>query len=298
MIYAILVAVGLLLGITAILFGFGGGFAVVPVVYHLFPAYGLVSAADAHYAMQIGVATSTAVMIVGTIYATLKQHREGNIDWSSVFPLAAYIAVGAAIGAYAAALMPGHVLRVLFIVYIAGVIADCVLRKGFIEDETGHHFRKLGRVTEAATGVVIGAVASLLGVGGSVMTVPLMRRHGARMKSATALANPLSFPVAVVGTLTYVLAARHHDIDLGPGYLGFVHLEAFVILSLFSIAGVELAERAFPKMPDKVHAYTYVRGAPDPGRDHPAALIRRSARQKNSRMTPSSTSTKAFTGMA
>ena len=258
MIYLILVGVGLLLGITAILFGFGGGFAVVPLVYHLFPVYGLVSAADAHYAMQIGVATSTAVMIVGTVYATVKHHLEGNIDWPSVFPMALYIAVGAALGAYAAARMPGGLLKVLFIVYIVGVIADCILRKGFIEDETGHKFRRMSGPAEAGIGVVIGAIASLLGVGGSVMTVPLMRRHGARMEAATALANPLSFPVAIVGTATYVLTAWYHGIDLGPGYIGFVHLAAFVILSVFSIAGVELAQRAFPKMPDKVHAYTYV----------------------------------------
>src|SRR5262245_18766363 len=208
--------------------------------------------------MQIGVATSTAVMIVGTIYATLKHHLKGNIDWPSIFPMALYIAAGAALGADAAARMPGDLLRVLFIVYVVGVIADCVLRKGFIADESGHHFRRLGRAPEAGLGVVIGAIASLLGVGGSVMTVPLMRRHGARMEAASALANPLSFPVAVVGTLTYVVAAWHHGIDLGPGYLGFVHLQAFAILSVCQIAGVELAQRAFPKMPDRVHAYTYV----------------------------------------
>jgi uncharacterized membrane protein YfcA len=166
--------------------------------------------------------------------------------------------VGSAIGAYAAALMPGSVLRVVFIVYIVGVIADCVLRKGFIDDAGGHEFHRMGGLAEAGTGVVIGAIASLLGVGGSVMTVPLMRRHGARMEGATALANPLSFPVAIVGTATYVLAARHHHIDLGPDYLGFVHLPAFAILSVFSVLGVELAQRAFPKMPDKIHAYTYV----------------------------------------
>ena len=62
----------------------------------------------------------------------------------------------------------------------------------------------------------------------------------------------------IVGTATYVLAARHHHIDLGPDYLGFVHLPAFAILSLFSVLGVELAQRAFPKMPDKIHAYIYV----------------------------------------
>ncbi|MBV8412999.1 MAG: sulfite exporter TauE/SafE family protein [Alphaproteobacteria bacterium] len=257
-IYAILVGVGLLLGIMAVLFGFGGGFVVVPLVYQLFPAYGLLSAADSHYAMQIAVATSTAVMIVSALYATLKHHHEGNVDWRAVFPMAAYIAVGGALGAFIATRIPGSLLKVLFIVYIVGVIADCLLRKGFMEDESGHKLRRLGGVAEAGIGLVIGVIASLLGVGGSVMTVPLMRRHGASMTIATALANPLSFPVAVVGTLTYVLDAMQQGVDLGPGYLGFVHVTAFVILSLASVCGVELAQRAFPKMPDKVHAYTYV----------------------------------------
>jgi uncharacterized membrane protein YfcA len=116
----------------------------------------------------------------------------------------------------------------------------------------------MGRIAEFLAGLVIGAIASLLGVGGSVMTVPLMRRHGARMKNAVAMANPLSFPVAIIGTLTYVLAARQHHIDLGPGYLGFVHLPSFAILSVCSILGVELAVRTLPKIPDKAHAVIYV----------------------------------------
>src|SRR5262245_57368409 len=106
MIYAILIIVGIITGITAGLFGFGGGFAIVPLVFHLFPAYDLVAPADRSYLLQIGVATSTSVMIVGTIYSSLKHHLAGNIDWSSVFPLAAYIGIGAAIGAYIATIMP------------------------------------------------------------------------------------------------------------------------------------------------------------------------------------------------
>lgn len=258
MIYAILAAVGIVTGITAGLFGFGGGFVIVPLVYHLFPAYDLLAAGDRGWLLQIGVATSTAVMIVGTIYASLKHHRAGNIDWSSIFPLAAYIGVGSAAGAYVATIVPGSVLHALFVIYILGVIADCVLRKGFVADDGNHPFRPLGRAMEVAVGLVVGAVASLLGVGGSVMTVPLMRRQGARMKNAVAMANPLSFPVAVVGTFTYVIAARYHGVDLGPGFLGFVHLPSFAILSVCSIVGVELAVRTLPKIPDKAHAITYV----------------------------------------
>jgi uncharacterized membrane protein YfcA len=38
MIYSILIVVGIVTGIAAGLFGFGGGFVIVPLVYHLFPA--------------------------------------------------------------------------------------------------------------------------------------------------------------------------------------------------------------------------------------------------------------------
>ena len=78
------------------------------------------------------------------------------------------------------------------------------------------------------------------------------------MRKAVALANPLSFPVAIVGSLTYVLAAEANGIRLGTGYLGFIYLPGFVILSAFSILGVEVAIRVLPKVPDKVHAFVYI----------------------------------------
>src|SRR5258708_37566335 len=154
--------------------------------------------------------------------------------------------------------MPGSGSRLFFILSILAVIADCLLRKGFMDDSGGHEFHKMGRVVEFMAGLVIGAIASLLGVGGSVMTVPLMRRHGARMKNAVAMANPLGFPVAIIGTLTYVLAAQHHHVDLGSDYLGFVHLPSFAILSACSVVGVEAAVRTLPKIPDKAHAVIYI----------------------------------------
>jgi uncharacterized protein len=257
-IYTALAFIGILTGILAGLFGFGGGFVVVPLVYHLFPKFGLLTPADQHFAMQLGVATSTAVMIIGTAYSAFKHHRAGNIDWKHVLPLGYYIALGAAVGAYAASIMPGVALRITFAIYIGAVIADCLLRKGFVEEQTSVGLRPMSTPVEVVAGTIIGTIASLLGVGGSVMTVPLMRRRGAPMRKAVALANPLSFPVAIVGSLTYVLAAEANGIRLGPGYLGFIYLPGFVILSAFSILGVEVAIRVLPKVPDKVHAFVYI----------------------------------------
>lgn len=62
----IVLGAGFLTGITTILFGFGGGFVVVPFVYHLISASG----EQPGQAMHIAVATSTAVMILNAGYAT------------------------------------------------------------------------------------------------------------------------------------------------------------------------------------------------------------------------------------
>ncbi|MGW9211440.1 TSUP family transporter [Embleya sp. NPDC055664] len=61
----------------------------------------------------------------------------------------------------------------------------------------------LGRLTTTFGGAGIGAVAACRGVGGSVMTVPLLRRRGLPMADAAAMANPLSLPVAMVASIVY-----------------------------------------------------------------------------------------------
>ncbi|WP_162873512.1 TSUP family transporter, partial [Klebsiella pneumoniae] len=84
----------------------------------------------------------------------------------------------------------------------------------------------------------------LLGVGGSVMTVPLLRRHGYDMKYCVSAANPLSIPVAVIGALMYiVLGWREMS---GPQYLGYVNLNVLGLLVVAGIAGIVFARRCLP----------------------------------------------------
>ena len=85
----LLVGFGFLSGVTMVLFGFGGGFVAVPLIYRL------TLATHPAEAMHVAVATSTAVMIFNALFSTYR-HRE-RVAWSSVFPLALYIALGAAL---------------------------------------------------------------------------------------------------------------------------------------------------------------------------------------------------------
>jgi len=98
-------------------------------------------------------------------------------------------------------------------------------------------------------------VAAGLGVGGSVMTVPLLRRRGLPMAEATAMANPLSVPVAVAATLVYALAPTA---PACTGQLGYVDLTAGAALLLGALPTIALARRLTARVPDRVHSIAYV----------------------------------------
>lgn len=48
-------------------------------------------------------------------------------------------------------------------------------------------------------GVIIGTIAALLGVGGSVMTVPLLRRHGYAMQECVSASTRFLYPWRYAG---------------------------------------------------------------------------------------------------
>lgn len=255
--YLMLLFFGGVSGVTTALFGFGGGFVVVPLLYTLLTAaYG---AGDpiGEVTMQISVATSTGVMVIAASLATLRHHRARTLEWRPLWPLAGYIALGAILGASAAVSLHGDWVRWAFILYLAVTILDCALRPGFMA-RPNVPARAMSKGVTASTGVVIGGVATLLGVGGSVMTVPLMRRRGAGMAQATAMANPLSLPMALTGTATYVLLAWERSVTLGPWHAGYVDLRAFLALVAGSWLGIKLASPLIGRIPDHLHARVYL----------------------------------------
>ena len=252
----LLVVVGCITGITTVIFGFGGGFVAVPVVFAAVGAAGGGPAGG--QAMHVAVATSTAIMVVNASSATIASARLGLLRRDYLWPITAFIAVGGALGALAANWAPELLLHILFVVYIGATIVDSVVRKGFFGNSGGPAAGEPpGTAASTLGGLGIGAIASFLGIGGSVITVPLMRRKGVPMAYATALANPLSLPVAVVGTVVYALAA---PAITHPGQLGYVSLTAAAALLAGSLPSIALVRRILVgrQIPDRVHAVAYV----------------------------------------
>ncbi|WP_328868175.1 TSUP family transporter [Streptomyces sp. NBC_00304] len=248
-----LAGIGLLTGMTTVLFGFGGGFVAVPVVVRADAALG----GDA---MRVATATSALVMVVNAGFATVVTPRQVLRALRGSGALLLLLAAGASAGAAAARLAPAGPVRWAFVAYVALTIVDLLLRPGFLLPRTRpEEAPGTPRPLPALLGAPVGAVAAFLGVGGSVMTVPAMRRAGHPMRVATALANPLTLAIALPATAVSlcgasVPAAADADVHLA----GLVDLRAAAALLLGALPVIAVLRRRPPRIPDRTHAWAYV----------------------------------------
>ncbi|MGW1659034.1 sulfite exporter TauE/SafE family protein [Streptomyces atratus] len=248
-----LIGIGLLTGATTVLFGFGGGFVAVPVVVWADAALG----ADA---MRVATATSALVMVVNAGFATAVTQRRVLLVLRGSGTLLLLLAAGASAGALATRLAPADLARWAFVAYIALTIADLLLRPGFLRpgprvEATSDAPRPL----PAVLGAPVGAVAAFLGVGGSVMTVPAMRRAGHTMHVATALANPLTLAIALpAATVSLGGAAVPAPADAHVNLVGLVDLRAASALLLGALPVIAVLRRRPPRIPDRIYAWAYI----------------------------------------
>ncbi|WP_428933823.1 TSUP family transporter [Streptomyces sp. ACT015] len=241
-----LLGIGVLTGLTTVVFGFGGGFVAVPVVLWADRALG-------PDALRVATATSAAVMVVNAGFATAVTPRPVLAALRGSRTLIALLAAGGALGALAARYAPAGPVRWAFVAYVALTLADLLLRPGFLRP----HARaddEAGTGLPAVLGAPIGAVAAFLGVGGSVMTVPAMRRAGHTMRTATALANPLTLALALPAAAVSLLGSAG---PAGASLAGTVDPRAAGALLLGALPVIAVLRRRPPRIGDRVHAWAY-----------------------------------------
>jgi len=136
------------------------------------------------------------------------------------------------------------------------VIMNCVRKKSFVKKED--KVISLSKNRHVVFGLLIGSTASLLGVGGSIITIPLMRKLGLSMKHAAAIGNMLSLPVALVGAIVYAFLGNKLNLELGNAYLGLVYLPALFVLSMTGFIGVPIGSYLVNKISDKTHAIGFI----------------------------------------
>lgn len=228
---------GCFAGGVAGLLGVGGGLIIVPTLVGLYSLQGF----PAEHTMQLAVGTSLATIVFTALSSSWAHHRHGAVEWPVVLQLSLGIFAGGWLGGVLAVWMGGMLLAALFGLFELLVAAQMVFGR-----HPAAHRTSPGAGRNAVAGTVIGAVSALLGIGGGTLTVPWLVWHNVDMRRAVATAATCGLPIALVGTLGFVVVGWKQP-GLPTGTTGYVYWPAVGLVSVTSIAsapwGASLAHR-------------------------------------------------------
>lgn len=245
--FLLFVAVGCGVGFLAGLFGVGGGFIMVPILVLSYEHSGISPSVLTHLA----IGTSLFAIIFGSVASAYQHHKQGNMDWHSVFILGFSSALTALATTRLAASLSGGQLRGIF-VFVLMASALKMMTEGRTKAT-----RPLGLSEKPSlkgllgTGVATGVVSTLAGIGGGVFIIPLMYNF---LHFPLKLAIGTSSAAIVITALFSVTGYILNGIDR-PGLpawsLGFVDLQRGAALAL----GMLLMARVGAYASNKIHPF-------------------------------------------
>jgi len=237
--------IGILAGYLAGFLGIGGGFVVVPALTYLF----LQDPATAPWAIHIAVATSLGTMLVTSLSSIIAHQRKGAIRWALVRSLATGLVVGAVLGAVIADMLHGEAL-----VQVFGLFAILAGLQLLLGRQAKGEKPLPGQPGASFAAVIIGAISSLIGIGGGALTGPWQLWHGVRAQNAVATSAACGYPIAIAGSFTFIVLGQGGDLPAGA--LGYIHLPAFFGIALTSAVaapfGVATVHRLPPNLVKKI----------------------------------------------
>ena len=232
-------AVGAFVGFLAGLLGIGGGMTLVPILAALFSAQALAPAHSVHLALGTGMAS-----VMFTSSASVREHhRLGSVDWGIVRRLAPGMVGGTLLSTLASGWVAQRSLALAFAVIVYGGAIQLLLGKKPAAART-----LPGLAGTIAVGLAIGIVCGLVSAGGAFLTVPFMLFCGVAMHTAIGTAAAVSIPVAVIGTIGFVVSGWRVE-ALPALSVGFVYLPALMALVIGSVLTAPFGARAAHRLP-------------------------------------------------
>jgi uncharacterized membrane protein YfcA len=223
------------------LLGIGGGLLLVAALSFALPALGI----PADEVIHVAVATSMASIVLTFISSAAAHIRRGGVLWPSWRWLAPGMVLGGFVGAHLAQMLSGQALRYVIAGFCAVMAVQMAMGKSRKVAEGQEHVPQSPWLLPS--GVGIGAVSSIVGIGGGSMTVPLLVALGVKPVKAVATSTVCGLAIAMSSALSYMLSVHAPAHPLPAGALGYVFLPAAAVTAVASMAlapyGVRVAHR-------------------------------------------------------
>lgn len=152
-----LIILGAIVGLLSGFFGIGGGTILVPLLLAL------------GYETKVAIGIAVVQMVFSSVYGSYLNKKNGSLDLSIVL----YIAIGGFCGAMLSGGLASYfsdiTLEVIFLLF-----ATFALVRLFIKVEEHKEQRKLNKYLLFFIGFLVGSVSMTIGVGGSLLIVPIL----------------------------------------------------------------------------------------------------------------------------
>jgi uncharacterized membrane protein YfcA len=239
----LLVAVGVLSGFLAGLFGIGGGAILVPVFYECFRLAGV----PLEVRMPLCIGTSLAIIIPTSIRSYRAHYARGAVDMDILKAWWLPVLIGVIAGSVTARYAPERLFKIVFVAVAWSAAARLLLAREAWK--FGDDFPKgpLMRIY----GFVVGLLSTLMGIGGGLFSNLLMTFYGRPIHQAVATSSALAVLISIPGALGYIYAgwpaaARFPDVAAlqWPFAIGYVSLIGAVLVMPTSLFTAPLGVRA------------------------------------------------------
>ena len=240
--FFICMGLGAFAGLMAGLLGIGGGLIIVPALVFLLPIFQDI---PPQQVMVVAVATSLGSIIFTCASSSWAHHRLHHIDWRHTPSLLLGAAIGAMLTGYFAHLIDPAFLKKFF------GIAVLYLGYRMLRTKRSHQRRPLPQLP-VLTGMssLLAICASLLGIGGGALYVPMLSYFSVGVRHAIGAAALVGFIIACMATSGYVVAGWHQIQQFGYiGYIGYVYVPAVLGIVTTSLVAAQFGAKLTSRLP-------------------------------------------------
>ena len=238
MIIIFFVITGLITGLLSGLLGIGGGVITTPVLFALFHMYGF----ELTHVMHTCIATSLAATMITSVGSSLAHRKKTEMSFEIGKILYPALALGCIFGGALSYILPTKALQIFF-----GVMTLVIAMRFIFSRLLTFSIAESVDKSLAIFSFFVGALSTLLGVGGGVFFVPLLLAYNLNITQSVCYSALGTLVSSIVGTIIYIVIA--FDFAKQPDCLGFVYLPAAIALGLSSLITSSWGARLAHKLP-------------------------------------------------